>query len=115
MADNLRSSKSKWDEQIKNLKEQKEKKEQGLEYSVDSSIATDREKRTKQSAVRPAESKVEAKEKLNPKNPYVRKITLDELIDKSRQIKGEPQRAPERKTPFITREKEISAPQLSKH
>jgi hypothetical protein len=111
MADRSVASGSKWDEQIKNLKEQKEKKEQGLDYSVDNSITTEREKRSIRSATQTVRAKTEVK---TNDNPYVRKVTLDELINISRKLKGEPQRAPERKTPFISREKELSAPQLSK-
>lgn len=107
------SSKSKWDEQIKNLREQKEKKAQGLDYSVDSSIVTEREKRAVKPEVQSSEIKAQVKGSKNI-SPYVRRITLDELISISRKMKGEPQRAPERKTPFISREKELSAPQLSK-
>jgi hypothetical protein len=111
MADDMGSSKSKWDEQIKKLREQKEKKEQGLEYIVDSSITTSREKRVQRAEPKVSVPKTEVKANANP---YVRRITLDELINISRQKKGEPQKAPERKTPFISKEKEISTPQLSK-
>lgn len=101
-----------WNEQIENLKAQREKKEQGIEYKVESGIYTDREKKKLN------ESKIENKEaqgikKMFENNPYVRKITLDELIALSKKIKGEPVRAPEKKTPFISREKEKKAPELS--
>jgi hypothetical protein len=112
MAESSSSSKSKWDEQIQNLKEQKEKKEQGLDYSINGSITTNREKRQQQKAVvRPVETKAEEKKTVNP---YVRKISLEELIDISREMKGEPKHIPEKKTPFISKEKEIGTPQLSK-
>ncbi|MCD8091175.1 MAG: hypothetical protein LUD81_11260 [Clostridiales bacterium] len=101
------SKRGSWDEQISRLREQKEKKEQGLSYRVDDIFNEKKSGGKKQASGRTAAKK-------EAETPYVKKITLDELIDKTRAEKGEKPLDRGKKTPFISREKELKSPELSK-
>ncbi|MCD7854504.1 MAG: hypothetical protein LUG66_02680 [Clostridiales bacterium] len=100
------SGKRNLDEQINKLKEQKEKKEQGLDYRVDNIFADEKSSQKKGAASKTAEAAVPES------NPYVKQVTLDELIDRSRAAKGQKPVERMKKTPFLSREKEIKTPEL---
>lgn len=103
------SDKSKLDERISKLKEMREKKEKGLDYNIEDIHFTKREQRVKQER----SNETKGADSLEG-NPYIRRITLDELMNISRVMKGEKIAAPERKTPFIRKEKEIKTPEMNK-
>lgn len=105
----LDSKSSKWDDQINKLKELREKKEKGLDYKIEDVLVTKREQNNKSGVNISAKIKTDIEN-----NPYVRRVTLDELINASRIMKGEKPLSHEKKTPFINREKEIKPPQLDK-
>lgn len=100
---------SRWDEQIRKLKEIKEKKENGQEYRLDDIPMTQREQKNK--TVKTNGVKYE---KAAENNPYIRKISLDELIDISREMKGEKPLGREKKTPFVSKEMEMKTPEMDK-
>ncbi|MCC8015747.1 MAG: hypothetical protein LIO87_11250 [Eubacterium sp.] len=100
------SSRKNLEEQINKLKKQKEKRDQGLDYRVDNIF--DEEKSRSQKSPTAKKERVRA----SGNNPYVKQVTLEELIDRSRMAKGQKPVERMKKTPFISREKEIKAPEL---
>ncbi len=86
------------EEYIAKLKEEREKREKGLDYKVPDIHGESKEKTSADAA-----------------NPFVRKITLDELIDISRAKQNKPPIERAKLTPFITREKEKDSPVLGKN
>lgn len=86
------------EEYISRLKEERIKKEQGLDYSIPN--------------IHGEENKISAVRDVT--GPYVRKITLDELIDISRAKQNKPPVERAKLTPFIEREKEKDTPSLGK-
>lgn len=97
------------EEQLNKLKEQKERKEQGFDYSIKEAFG-----KTVDIKVEDAISPKESSAKAIDSNPFVRKISLEELINSSRVLKGEQPIAYEKKTPFIAKEKDINTPSLAK-
>lgn len=108
------SSRSRWEQQLKKLNEEKEKKQKGLEYSVPQSPKTDRELKSnnKKGPSAAMEKDIEHKEKTNP---FVRRISLNELINITREMRGEKPLAAEKLTPFLEKKgKELDAPSKSR-
>lgn len=104
------SDRSRLDDQINKLKEIKEKKEKGLDYKFEDISVTAREYKNK------SHVRTDLKSRDNSvNNPFVRKISLDELINISKLMKGEKIISHEKKTPFINKEKEIKTPEMDKH
>lgn len=101
------------DEQISRLKAEKSKKDKGEKYSV--ADALNIEKKSKVFIRNEEYVEVEKKiEKETEKNPFVRRITIDELINVSREKQGKPPIEPQKKVPFISKSKEIKTPTLQK-
>ena len=104
-------SKETIDAQVNKLKEEKEKKQKGEKYSVSKAFGREDTNKSFNNDYEIREKKIE---KDIEKNPFVRRITLDELINISRQKQGKEPVAPQKKTPFVSKTKEISTPTLSR-
>ena len=97
------------EEQINKLKDIKDKKSKGIDYRSEDISVTRRDRKGRTSGSSSAISRDDFQT-----NPNVRRISLTELINISREMKGEKVAAFEKKTPFISREKEIKAPEMNK-
>ncbi|MCD8089615.1 MAG: hypothetical protein LUD81_03160 [Clostridiales bacterium] len=95
-----------FDEQINRLREQREKKEKGLDYRVDNIFTEEKTQLQKNGTSKQEE------EKAFSSDPYVKRVTLDELINQSRAAKGEKPVERSKRTPFLSREKEMKSPEL---
>ncbi len=103
MADN----RAKWEEHISSLKGEREKREQGLDYKIPDTFTH------KEEAAAP-KTKISEAVQEEERNPFVRRLSLDELVDMSRAMQNKPPLERVKPTPFISKEKEIDTPTLGK-
>lgn len=99
---------SRWNEHINKLKEVKEKRQQGIDIDAGELEPPKTEREAKNETIR-----IKSGEGLE-NNPFVRKISLEELINALRAERGEKPLSREKRTPFIKRDKEINALAMDK-
>lgn len=104
----MAESRDKWEAHISSLKAEKNKREQGLDYKIPDTFGHNN-KEIQQDEPKASSKAIEAEN-----NPYVKKVSLDELIDVSRAMQNKPPVEKAKPTPFISREKEIHTPELGK-
>ncbi len=102
----MADDRAKWEEHISSLKAEREKREQGLDYKIPNTFAPKNET--------VVEKQVSASKAAGENNPFVRRVSLDELVDMSRAMQNKPPVEKAKPTPFITKEKEIDTPTLGK-
>lgn len=102
MADN----RQKWEDHIAGLKAEREKREHGLDYKIPEGFGN-KAKAADEKNVSPSARRAE-------NNPFVRRLSLDELIDISRMEQNKPPVEKMKLTPFISKEKELGAPTKEK-
>ncbi len=102
----MASNRDKWEEHISSLRAEREKREQGLDYKIPNTFGQKKENNN--------EKPISAAKAAENNDPYVRRLSLDELIDMSRVMHNKPPVEKAKPTPFISKEKEISTPELGK-
>ncbi len=100
MADNRKNL----EQHIADLKAEREKREQGLDYKIPDASGRRRE-------AEPG-AKIRSAVRTEENNPFVRRLSLDELVDISRAKQNKPPVERAKPTPFISREKEQKVPEL---